>query len=874
MVCPPVREISVRWRPRWSLDRENAFAIFHVKEIAHTFFVAALFLCVAVPCFSQTADDLFDDSILQEIRIDVRPSDWNDLKENYLDDTYYVSDMRWLYKGNWVAAPRVGIRSRGQGSRSPLKPGLKVDFNHYNSASQFLGLKTIVLRNNTQDPSMLHERLSFELMRRMGINAPRSAHARLYVNDEYVGLYLIVESVDGVFVQDRFNDNAFLYNYEYPWEQDTYRFQYLGADAAEYCPSPFKPETHTSKPQCDAIEEMIRTMNQVPDEQFEQSIAQYVDLRAFLKEIAVEAFLGETDGIVGDFGLNNFFLYRYSKSSVFGFIPWDKSNTFSLADRWIWVNTDRNVLSRRALADPALRDFFVETVKAAASSAGGPGGWMDQEIGRAYSQIHEAAIEDPNKQCPDAAGYIQLCSNDEFENGVALMTGFVRQRNAAVADQMGSYSIPDRGGISVVTGPTDTAVTGYARIHADGNNTGVTGFAIFDFRQDNVLVSEAAVPATGLITRGRVYAEVNSPGTTGLAIANPNATPATLNFYFTDPSGNDFGQGSVTIPAGGQLARFLTEDPFNAGTVFRGSFTFTSSIPVSAIALLGFTNERGIFLTTTLPVIDLLSVDTPPAILPHFVDGGGWSTDLMLVNPYNEPLSGRAEVVPGLSFNYSIAARASVRIPMTGHEGTGWIQLITSGRLPVASGIFRYESAGVTVTQTGVPAAAGSSAFRVYAEASKDSVQSGIAIANPSAGPVDVSFELTSLSGESTGLTGAITIPGNGHIAKFLNEIPWTQILPDDFQGILRVSSGSAQISVMGLRGRYNEAGNFLIASTPAVSESAPPLQGDLFFPHWINSPSYTTQFVLYSSLPGQRALGRLEYLSQWGEILNLSPQE
>jgi len=851
--------------------------------MSRSIFVAALFVWLAVPCFAQTAADLFDDSVLQEIRLDVRPSDWNDLKEHILENTYYASDMHWLYKGNWITVPQVAMRSRGQGSRSPVKPGLLLSFDRYNSTRQFLGLKSIVLRNNVQDPSMLHERLSFELMRQMGINAPRAAHARLYVNDEYAGLYMIVESVDEAFVLDRFNEDGFLYNYEYPYgEQDTYRFQYRGRSADDYCPAPFNPETHKSGPQCEEIERMVRTINQVPDEQFERSIAEYVDLRAFLKEIAVEAYLADTDGMVGDFGLNNFYLYRYLNSNHFAFIPWDKSNTFGLADRWIWLNTDRNVLSRRALADPTLRDAFIETLTAAATAAGGPGGWIEQEIARAYTQIREAALEDPNKQCPDAAGYIQLCSNDGFENGVALMISFARTRNAAVADQIRPYSIPDRGGISFVTGPADTALTGsadtaltgYARIHTDDNNTGVSGFAIFGFRQDNVLVSEAAVPVTGLVTQGRVYAEINSPGTTGLAIANPNAEPATLNFYFTDPTGNDFGQGSVTIPVGGQLARFLNEEPYKAETAFRGSFTFTSSMPVSTIALLGFTNERGIFLTTTLPVIDLLSKETPPSILPHFVDGGGWTTDLILVNPSDEPLSGRAEVVAGPSFDYSIAARASVRIPMSGLEGTGWIRIVTAGRLPVASGMFSYESEGVTVTQTGVPAIASDSAFRLYAETLKGSVQSGIAIANPSAKLVAVSFELTSLSGESPGLTGTLTIPGYGHIAKFLNEIPWTKVLPDDFRGMLRVSAGSGDISVMGVRGRYNEAGNFLITTTPVLPDSVPPPQGDLYFPHWINSPSYTTQFVLYSTFPGQRALGRLEYLSQWGEILDLSPQE
>jgi hypothetical protein len=838
---------------------------------------AVSFLGSIVPSFAQTADDLFDDSVLHEIRIDVRPSDWSELRENYLENTYYVSDMHWLYRGTWVDVPQVAIRSRGLGSRSAVKPGLRVDFDRYNSDRQFLGLQSLILRNNTQDPSMLHERMSFKLMREMGITAPRAAHARLYVNGEYVGLYMLVESIDEAFVQDRFHEKGHLYEYQYALDsqQNPYRFEYRGSATTAYCPAPFEPETHESDPQCEAIEAMIRTLNEAPDGQFDDLVREYLDLRTFLKEIAVEAYLAESDGIVGDFGLNNFYLYRYSNSNRFDFIPWDKSQTFSLIDRWIWLNTDVNVLSRRALVDPALRDVFVNAITTAGAVAGGPGGWFEQEIVRAYTQIRQAALDDTNKQCADeASGSLRPCTNAEFENGAAFMISFARGRNAHVAAQIRSYSIPDRGGSSILTGgSSDPARVGYARIHMEDGNASLAGLAIFGLRQNNVLVSEAAVPATGLLTYGRIYAEAAGSRMTGLAIANPNPEPAVLHFYFTDAAGSTFGEGGATIPIGGQITRFLNEQPFNGGASFRGSFTFTSSVPVSAIALLGFVNEQGTFLTTTLPVIDLLRSDTPASTLPHFVDGAGWSTEIMLVNPYDEPLSGMAQIVGGPSFNYSIAARSSTRIEGGGKAGSGWIRLLSTGRLPVASGVFSYKNAGVTTTQAGVPAIAGSSAFRMYVEVFGDSIRSGAAIANLSGAAAEVRFELTSLSGEPTGLTGTVTIPANGHIAKFLDEIPWGQPLPAEFRGILRVSAGT-EISAIGLRGRYNETGNFLITTTSPVSENVPPPPGELFFPHWVNSPDYTTQFVLYSSVPGQNVSGRLEYLSQSGEVLNLRQRE
>ena len=62
------------------------------------------------------------------------------------------------------------------------------------------GLKSFVLDNLVQDPSMLKERLTMAFFRRMGLPAPREAHARLYINNQFSGLYAIVEAIDKGFV--------------------------------------------------------------------------------------------------------------------------------------------------------------------------------------------------------------------------------------------------------------------------------------------------------------------------------------------------------------------------------------------------------------------------------------------------------------------------------------------------------------------------------------------------------------------------------------------------------------------------------------------------------------------------------------------------
>src|SRR5438093_8226640 len=88
---------------------------------------------------------------------------------------------------------------------------------------------------------------------------------------------------------------------------------------------------------------------------------------------------------------------------------------------------------------------------------------------------------------------------------------------------------------------SDTIAVGYARIQPATGNTTPSGLAIFGLRQGNVLVSEAAVPASALISSGRIYAQVAGSVNTGLAIANPNSQTVTLSFYFTDANGQNFG---------------------------------------------------------------------------------------------------------------------------------------------------------------------------------------------------------------------------------------------------------------------------------------------------------------------------------------------
>jgi hypothetical protein len=425
------------------------------------------------------------------------------------------------------------------------------------------------------------------------------------------------------------------------------------------------------------------------------------------------------------------------------------------------------------------------------------------------------------------------------------------------------YATGDATAFVASTAGSGGAVTvGYGRIQADAGRPLPSGLAVFGFRQNGVLVTEASVPASRVIVSGRVFAETDANVNTGIALANPSDEAATVAFYFTDAGGTDFGSGTAIIPPRQQLAAFLNEPPFNGRNPMSGTFSFSSSVAIAAIALRGFTNERGEFLITTLPVAEPGTTQPAGTTVAHFASGGGWTTQLLLVNPSDAAISGSAQFInqTGQTVQttaYSIAPRSSARIVAA--ASTSGMQ-VGSVRLaePVAAGsVFAFNTNGVTVTQAGAPTLASGTGLRIYVEKGS-TIRSGIAIANPSAAPVEVTLEVS-------GLAATLSIAGNGQAAMFLNEIPALAGLPATFQGILRLSS-STPVVAMGLRGRTNERGEFLITTTAPVDETVPANASEMFFPHFADGGNYSMQFIVF----GRASSGTMYFFDKSGNPASL----
>ena len=463
------------------------------------------------------------------------------------------------------------------------------------------------------------------------------------------------------------------------------------------------------------------------------------------------------------------------------------------------------------------------------------------------------------------------------------------------------FSVPDRGGISLTSQGTSPELrVGYAQVETDAGMTPPAGLAIFSSRVNGILVSEAGVPAAATVLEGRVFAETDGVVRTGLALANPNDTAATVAFFFTNSEGIDSGHGTFTLGPREQIARFLDEAPFNGGSEMWGTFTFTADRPVAVIALRGFVNERSEFLMTTLPVAPIAVPTTGTVYFPHFAAGGGWTTQVILVNPTHAPISGNVQFFgsgseteaagaatltladgrSGSTFSYAIPPRSATRLRTSNPAGpleAGSVRAVpdTGQTAPAGVSIFAFHKDGTTVSEAGVPASTSGAAFRIYVEASGTPdlpgvvVRSGIALTNTSGAPTMVSLELTDLDGTATGSTESLTIPASGHVARFIDE--FFPNLPTPFSGILRITSTAPNIAVVGLRLAFNQRGDIVTTTTPPVDENALPPASGLFFPHFAAGGGWATQFILFSGSPGQTATGMIQFRGQDGQPLELS---
>jgi spore coat protein CotH len=394
-----------------------------------TILLVAFCLCGGRQLVAQSqVDSLLDGSSLQDLWVHVNARDWEDLHTHFQDNTYYPADVEW--QGTRVR--NAAIRVRGVASRNGHKPSFRLDFNRYVTGQTFFGLDALTLDSSWQDPSMITNRLSMALFRRLGIPAPRVAHVRLFAGAgrEYVGVYAVTEEVVPSFLRTNVGeDNGYLYEFNH-LANDTWGFQDLGPRLGSYVPR-FSPKTHDTESVAQLympIRDLVERINDAPQSDLESRLSGYLDLDTFILELAIQNFVMQTDGLVGGVGTNNFYLYRFAGKNLSLLIPWDQGNAFGWFDDVPpWWNMDANVLASKIWNEPKYRARYLAALLRVADVVSADD-WLLGEAQRDYQQIREAVYADAFAPYPLS----------QFEQMHASIQQFIRARPDNVRQHVAS----------------------------------------------------------------------------------------------------------------------------------------------------------------------------------------------------------------------------------------------------------------------------------------------------------------------------------------------------------------------------------------------------------------------------------------------------
>ena len=180
----------------------------------------------------------------------------------------------------------------------------------------------MTLNAMTQDNSMLHEVSAYRLYNAMGVPAPKTGFARVYVNGTLKALYVNVESYDDIMLSKRFNDVT-----QHLYEGVAFKDFKLGNDNGGNDSGSFPTrEGWSMVPNKADITAAIKTATMKTGASWWSAMAKTFDRKKLIMLFAVDNFIGNWDSYSGPI-VNNYFI-RSNNQNQFTMMPWGTDNTF------------------------------------------------------------------------------------------------------------------------------------------------------------------------------------------------------------------------------------------------------------------------------------------------------------------------------------------------------------------------------------------------------------------------------------------------------------------------------------------------------------------------------------------------------------------
>lgn len=316
------------------------------------------------------ASDIFDDSHVSRIYLSLPADSLLEMLAELENNHYYRATFVFDDGSIRDTVENAGLRLRGNTSLSAQKKSFKISFNAYEAGREYQGVRKLNLLGSHNDPTMIREKLFYEVWESSGMPIRRGSFTRLFINNEYKGLYANLEEIDKQWLKRTFGDDSGnLYKCTYPAD-----LAYLGDDPATYKAIMNNPESRAYDLVTNETEDdytrlllLIKTLNQPVNAAFANNISAILHVETVLKALALDVATGNWDDYF--YNKNNYYLYDNPVTGRFEFVTYDTDNSFGvdwLGKDWAkrnclqWLPSQQpRPLASKLLAVPAFFQQYV-----------------------------------------------------------------------------------------------------------------------------------------------------------------------------------------------------------------------------------------------------------------------------------------------------------------------------------------------------------------------------------------------------------------------------------------------------------------------------------------------------------------------------------
>lgn len=396
-----------------------------------------------------------------ELHIAFAPGDWVKLLAAWTDNIQKTEFPATIQYGKY-AQPGAGVRLKGlsslvigQGQTADPKGKypLKLDFNAF-GGERLLGVDEVALNSGVHDPSHMREWLTAAMYQGMSVDVAHLGFANGFVDDVWVGLYTLSQSVDKTFLKERFGtagglDNGNLYKCVHngfgacslAWLGDQ-KSDYAHTEGCDpgYDACGLVLQTNEDDPAQNDYKDilaLIHALNDTAEADLPTELPKVFDVEHFLRLAAVAAATDNYDSYFGKG--NNFYLY-HRKDGRFQMIPWDFDGTYGggceadLADPTCG-GLQSHPLAGRILAIPQWRATYLQHLCTIAKQ------WMTVPVHKAWitaldARIGQLARTEPH---PSQQGSYDLqTATDPPVDDFGNLLGYVAKREKFLSGACGA----------------------------------------------------------------------------------------------------------------------------------------------------------------------------------------------------------------------------------------------------------------------------------------------------------------------------------------------------------------------------------------------------------------------------------------------------